>query len=63
MTDSFVIEAGNARALAATILRHIDNGAEERSAVLQHAQTHFSWDLAAKLSTELYREVISQAHS
>lgn len=61
--DSFVVEAGNARALAATILRHIDNGAEERGAVLQHAQACFSWDLAALLSTELYREVISQTHS
>jgi glycosyltransferase involved in cell wall biosynthesis len=60
---SFVTEAGNARALAATILRHIDDGAEVRSAVLRHAQTHFSWDVAAKLSTELYREVISQTHS
>jgi glycosyltransferase involved in cell wall biosynthesis len=60
---SFVTEAGNASALAATILRHIDDGAEVRGAVLHHAQTHFSWDLAAKLSTELYREVISQTHS
>jgi glycosyltransferase involved in cell wall biosynthesis len=61
--NSFVTEAGNPRALAATILRHIDDGAEVRGAVLHHAQTHFSWDLAAKLSTELYREVISQTHS
>ena len=57
---SFVVEAGNPRALAETIVRHLDDGAEVRSAVLRHAQARFSWDHAAQLSTELYRELITQ---
>jgi glycosyltransferase involved in cell wall biosynthesis len=61
--DSFVVEAGNARMLSATILRHLDDGAEVRDAVLRHAQDRFSWDRAAHLSTELYREVIAQDDS
>ena len=61
--ESFVAEAGDARTLAAAILRHLDDGAEVRGAVLWHAQTHFSWDLAARLSTELYREMIAQDDS
>lgn len=57
---SFVSEAGNPRALAETIIRHLDDGAEVRSAVLRHARSRFSWDLAAQLSTELYRELATQ---
>jgi glycosyltransferase involved in cell wall biosynthesis len=57
---SFVFEAGNRRALADTIVRHLDDGAEVRRAVLDHAQSHFSWDHAAELSTELYHELIMQ---
>jgi glycosyltransferase involved in cell wall biosynthesis len=52
---SFVFEAGNPRALAQTIVRHLDHGPQVRSAVLQHAQSHFSWDHAAQLTSELYR--------
>ena len=52
--DSFVVEAGNARMLSATILRHLDDGAEVRDAVLRHAQDRFSWDRAAQLE---YRAV------
>jgi glycosyltransferase involved in cell wall biosynthesis len=54
---SFVFEAGNPRALAETILRHLDDGAEARRAVLRHAQSHFSWDRVAQLSTALYQDV------
>ena len=57
---SFVAEAGNPRALAETIVRHLDDGADVRSAVLRHAQSRFSWDHAAQLSTELYRELTTQ---
>jgi glycosyltransferase involved in cell wall biosynthesis len=57
---SFVAEAGNSRALAEAIERHLDDGAEVRSAVLRHARSRFSWDYAAQLSTELYRELTSQ---
>jgi glycosyltransferase involved in cell wall biosynthesis len=57
---SYVFEAGNPRALAETIVRHVDHGPEVRSAVLRHAQAHFSWDYAARLTTELYRELAAQ---
>jgi glycosyltransferase involved in cell wall biosynthesis len=57
---SFVFEPGNPRALADTILRHLDHGTEVRRAVLRHAQTHFSWERAAQLSTELYRELVAE---
>jgi glycosyltransferase involved in cell wall biosynthesis len=57
---SFVFESGNRRALADTIVRHLDHGAEVRRAVLDHAQAHFSWDHAAQLTTDLYRELITE---
>jgi glycosyltransferase involved in cell wall biosynthesis len=57
---SFVFEAGNPRALAETIVRHLDDGAEVRRAVLRHAQSRFSWDHAAQLSTELYDQLTTQ---
>ena len=57
---SFVFGAGNPRALAETMLRHLDDGAEVRRAVLRHAQANFSWDRAAQLSTELYRELAAE---
>ena len=61
--SSFVVEAGNPRALAETILRHLGHGAEVRRAVLRHAQAHFSWDRAARLSTEVYRELLTHKGS
>jgi glycosyltransferase involved in cell wall biosynthesis len=57
---SFVTEPCNARALADTIVRHLDDGAEVRSAVLRHAQSRFSWDLVARLSTDLYRDLAAR---
>jgi glycosyltransferase involved in cell wall biosynthesis len=57
---SFVAEAGNPRALAETIVRHLDGGPEVRSAVLRHAQSRFSWEHAARLTTELYRGLTTQ---
>jgi glycosyltransferase involved in cell wall biosynthesis len=56
---SFVFEAGNPRALAETIVRHLDHPPAVRHAVLRHAQSHFSWDHAAQLTTDLYRELTS----
>ena len=61
--SSFVVEAGNPGALAETILRHLGHGAEVRRAVLRHAQAHFSWDRAARLSTEVYRELLTHKGS
>jgi glycosyltransferase involved in cell wall biosynthesis len=55
---SFVAKAGNPLTLAETIVRHIDDGADVRWAVLGHARTHFSWEHSAQLSVELYRELV-----
>jgi glycosyltransferase involved in cell wall biosynthesis len=57
---SFTVEAGNPDALVDTILRHLDDGPEVRSAVLRHAESHFSWDHAAQLSTQLYGGLVAQ---
>jgi glycosyltransferase involved in cell wall biosynthesis len=57
---SFTFEPGDPDALADTIIQHLDDGPEVRSAVLRHAQSHFSWDHAAQLSTQLYRGLIAQ---
>ncbi|MDP9223106.1 MAG: glycosyltransferase family 4 protein [Actinomycetota bacterium] len=57
---SFVAQAGDSGALAEAIVRHLDDGAKVRSAVLRHAQSRFSWDHAAQLSTELYRKLTTQ---
>jgi glycosyltransferase involved in cell wall biosynthesis len=57
---SFVFESGDPRALAEAIVRHLDDGAEVRDAVLRHAESRFSWEHAAQLTTELYRELITR---
>jgi glycosyltransferase involved in cell wall biosynthesis len=54
---SFVVEAGNPRALAESIERHLDHGPDVRRKVLRHAQSHFSWEHAARLTVEVYREL------
>jgi len=60
---SFICEAGNPGALAETIVRHLNDGPDVRSAVLRHAQARFSWNHAARLSTELYRELLTHNSS
>ena len=60
---SFVAEAGNPQALADTILRHVDDGADVRRAVLRHAQAHFSWEHSAELTTALYRGLVTPERS
>jgi len=57
---SFVFEAGNADALAETIARHLDHEHAVRSAVLRHARSRFSWQRAARLTSELYRELVAR---
>jgi glycosyltransferase involved in cell wall biosynthesis len=58
---SFVCEHGDPRALAQTIVHHVDDGPDVRHAVLMHARSHFSWDHVAKLSTDMYRDLVPQA--
>jgi glycosyltransferase involved in cell wall biosynthesis len=57
---SFVFAAANPRALADTIERHLEDGADVRRAVLRHARGRFSWGHAAQLTSELYRELTAQ---
>jgi glycosyltransferase involved in cell wall biosynthesis len=56
---SFVVQAGNPRALAAAIVHHVEDGPSMRRAVLQHARLNFSWEHAARLTTELYSDLIT----
>jgi len=58
---SFVVEAGNASALAAAIVQHVDDGQSTRRAVLQHANANFSWEHAARLTTDLYSDLLTNA--
>jgi glycosyltransferase involved in cell wall biosynthesis len=54
---SFVSAAGDPRALAEAILRHLDDDSGVRARVLGHARARFSWEAAARQTTELYREL------
>jgi glycosyltransferase involved in cell wall biosynthesis len=54
---SFVSAAGDPRALAETILRHLDDDGDVRARVLDHARARFSWEAAARQTTALYREL------
>jgi glycosyltransferase involved in cell wall biosynthesis len=56
---SYVAPAGSDQALADAILAHIDDGPETRQAVLKRARDHFSWQHAAELTTEVYRDVLA----
>ena len=58
---SFVCEHGDPRALAQTIIRHLDDGPDVRTAVLMHARSHFSWEHAAALTTRLYEELVGDS--
>ncbi len=59
--QSFITEPGNAQALAEAILRHLDDDGDVRARVLDHARARFSWEEAARKTTELYRELISSS--
>ncbi|HEY2600289.1 MAG TPA: glycosyltransferase family 4 protein [Thermoleophilaceae bacterium] len=56
---SFVFEAGDPVALADAIERHVGDGAPVRRSVLRHARSHFSWQRSARLTSDLYRELIT----
>jgi alpha-maltose-1-phosphate synthase len=58
---TFVARAADPPALAAAILRNLDHDADVRAAVIAHARARFSWDHAAELSLELYREVLRKS--
>jgi glycosyltransferase involved in cell wall biosynthesis len=58
-SPSFVVRAGDSNALADAIVHHVDAGEDVRRAVLQHARANFSWEHAARLTTQLYCDLIS----
>jgi glycosyltransferase involved in cell wall biosynthesis len=57
---SYIAEAGRPDVLAKVILRHLDDGDQERAAVLRHAGSRFSWGLAAERTTALYRGLVGE---
>jgi glycosyltransferase involved in cell wall biosynthesis len=57
---SYIAAAGRPDVLAEVILRHLDDGEQERAAVLRHARCRFSWELAAERTTALYRELVGE---
>jgi glycosyltransferase involved in cell wall biosynthesis len=54
LDDSYIVEPGNAAALAGAILRHIDDGAAVRRAVLNLIAAPRSWDAVAEKALALY---------
>lgn len=59
LDSSFVVPPGDDRALAESILDHLDHGEELRQAVLAFAQATVSWDACARESLRLYASVLS----
>lgn len=60
---SFIAESGRPDVLADVILRHIDNGDQERAAILRHAGSRFSWEFAAQRTSALYEELIGEVRT
>jgi glycosyltransferase involved in cell wall biosynthesis len=54
-----LVDPGDPGALAAAILRHLDDDGDVRARVLEHARARFSWEAAARQTTEVYRELMS----
>jgi glycosyltransferase involved in cell wall biosynthesis len=55
LDPTYLVEPGDDAALAAAIIRHIDDDATVRSRVLSKVAAPRSWDAAAKQSLELYQ--------
>jgi alpha-maltose-1-phosphate synthase len=58
LDESYVVQPGDARALSAAILRHLDDGSETRRRVMREIAAPRSWDAAAALSMSLYEELV-----
>lgn len=57
LDDSYLVAPGDAGALAAAIVRHIDDGPDVRARVHAQLAKPRSWDAAAALSLAVYEEV------
>jgi glycosyltransferase involved in cell wall biosynthesis len=60
LDDSYLVEPGDARGLAAAIVAHIDDGPEVRARVHAELARPRSWDAAAALSLTLYEELVDR---
>ena len=60
LDPSFVAPAGNPAALAAAILRHLDDGVAVRQRLLRHTEARYSWRHVAQMTTELYTEMLAR---
>jgi glycosyltransferase involved in cell wall biosynthesis len=58
--SSFVVPPGDPLALAAGILRHLDDGDETRRAVWQVARDRLSWSVVAARHLSLYEDVLAR---
>jgi glycosyltransferase involved in cell wall biosynthesis len=58
LDDSYLFAAGDHAGLAETILRHIDDGTEQRERVLHDVAATMSWDACARRSLEIYSELL-----
>jgi glycosyltransferase involved in cell wall biosynthesis len=58
---SYVVPPNDSDALAAALLRHLDDGDDARRRVLKHANEGFSWTGVASNCLALYKSVLSPA--
>ncbi|MEA2147445.1 MAG: hypothetical protein QOG59_3032 [Solirubrobacteraceae bacterium] len=61
LDDSYVVAPGDAGALAAAIVRHLDDDAQVRERVLRVLAGPRTWDAVALRSLELYQELVNAA--
>lgn len=61
LDPSFVVPPGDAAALAAALLRHLDHGEAVRWAALERARERFSWTVVARRSLDLYQTLLASS--
>jgi glycosyltransferase involved in cell wall biosynthesis len=54
LDESYLVDPGSERSLAAAVVRHVDDGPDTRQRVLTQLAGPRSWDSAAALSLQLY---------
>lgn len=59
LDDSYLVPAGDERALAAAIVAHIDDGPDVRARVLAEIAGPRSWDSCAALGVALYEDLLA----